>query len=211
MARQMSLEENIVQATHDHFRSLFAKKHADLKMAQRSKPGLIQYAPLFILAGFKDSIDLVFLGSLPGPGTVITLCISLLMFLLYMSIKGNRQLLDSGFLIRRGLIMIGMFCAESIPFLNFLPLETTTVFVIYMMDCHLSEKHVAQILGILQLLHGEEGRTMRNARRLQKQHDVEEQAAAMAASQAEATNEAQYQQEIADDPQYGGVALRKFV
>lgn len=211
MAGEMYTEGNIVQATHNHFRFLFAKKHEELKVAQRSKPGLIQYAPVFILAGFKDSIDLVFLGSLPGPGTVITLCINILIFLLLMSIKGNKQLMDSKWLIRRGLILLGMTLAEFLPFLNFFPLELTTIFVIYMMDCHMSDKHIAQILGILQSLHGEEGRTMRNARQLQKQHDAEEQAVEIAESQAKADNEAQYQQAVANDAQSAGVSPRKFM
>lgn len=201
MARGMTSEENIVQATHDHFRFLFAKKHEELKVAQRSKPGLIQYAPVFVLAGFKDSIDLVFLGSLPGPGTVITLCINILIFLLLMNIKGNKQLMDSKWLIRRGLILLGMTLAEFLPFLNFFPLELTTIFVIYMMDCHMSDKHIAQMIGFLQLLHKEEGTTMRRARRLQKQHEAEE----------ETTDRAQYQQAVVNDVQTAGVSPRKFM
>lgn len=212
MAGEMYTEGNVVQATHNHFRFLFAKKQEELVVAKKSKPGLIGYAPIFTVALFKDLLDLIGIGSLPGIGTVITFAFGLLIFLLLMLVRANKKLLDSRFLLRMGVILIFGTAAEGFLFgLNFLPIETITIAIIYLMDRHMSDAHIAQMIGFLQLLHKEEGTTMRRARQLQKQHDAEEQAVEVAESQAKADNEAQYQQAVANDAQSAGVSSRKFM
>ncbi len=212
MAGEMYTEGNIVQSAHNHFRFLFAKKQEELVVAKKSKPGLIGYAPIFTVALFKDLLDLIGVGSLPGIGTVITFAFGLLIFLLLMLVRANKKLLDSRFLLRMGVILIFGTAAEGFLFgLNFLPIETITIFIIYLMDRHMSDAHIAQMIGFLQLLHKEEGTTMRRARRLQKQHEAEEEATDRAQSQAEATNEAQYQQAVVNDAQSAGVSPRKFM
>lgn len=83
-----------------------------------------------MIALFKDLLDLVGIGSLPGIGTVVTLCLTFLIWILLTvfdksGAKSNRQL-------ARGLVMIGFGLIEAVGFgLNFLPIETAMVIVLY--------------------------------------------------------------------------------
>jgi hypothetical protein len=55
---------------------------------------LSSYAPMLMAALFKDLSDLAFIGSIPGVGTVVTFCASILIFFLALlrgSFRGNMK------------------------------------------------------------------------------------------------------------------------
>jgi hypothetical protein len=86
------------------------------------------------VAMFKDLLDFVFIGSLPVIGTVITAGLSFLIFaLLFLTGSKNQT--------SRRVIVLGLTTiVEGIFFgINFFPLETAAVFVIYYLDRNSSE------------------------------------------------------------------------
>ncbi|MFZ1719944.1 MAG: hypothetical protein WAU28_01160 [Candidatus Moraniibacteriota bacterium] len=93
--------------------------------------GLLSYAPMLMAAGFKDLLDLTGIGSLPGIGTVVTICASILIFFLALlrgSFRGRMK-------YRKGIMLLVGTLVEAIGFgLNFLPIETLTVLAMYMID-----------------------------------------------------------------------------
>jgi hypothetical protein len=112
-----------------------------LKQAQSSarggkftgvKPSLLLYLGLFFIAFLKDLLDFVGLGSLPGLGTVVTICFSFLIWMLMTLFdrsggKSNKKM-------ARGLVLIFFSLVEALFFgLNFLPIQSVTVVVLYIM------------------------------------------------------------------------------
>ncbi len=112
-----------------------------LKQAQTSarggkftgvKPSLLLYLGLFFIALLKDLLDFVGIGSLPGLGTVVTICFSFLIWMLMTLFdrsggKSNKKM-------ARGLVLIFFSLVEAIFFgLNFLPIQSGTVVVLYIM------------------------------------------------------------------------------
>lgn len=112
-----------------------------LKQAQSSarggkftgvKPSLLLYLGLFFIAFLKDLLDFVGLGSLPGLGTVVTICFSFLIWMLMTLFdrsggKSNKKM-------ARGLVLIFFSLVEALFFgLNFLPIQSGTVVVLYIM------------------------------------------------------------------------------
>lgn len=95
-------------------------------------PSAILYAGLACLALLKDLLDLALVGSLPGIGSVVTLCFSFLIWIL-MSVfdrSGGR----SNNKVARSLTLLGFSMVESFGFgLNFLPIQTGTIIVLYLM------------------------------------------------------------------------------
>lgn len=92
------------------------------------------YLPALAVAMFKDLLDFVFIGSLPVIGTVITASLSFLIFaLLFLTGSKNQT--------SRRVIVLGLTTlVEGILFgLNFFPLETAAVLVIYYLDRNSSE------------------------------------------------------------------------
>lgn len=95
------------------------------------------YMPALLVALMKDILDLVFIGSLPGIGTIVTFCFSLLIFFLLM-LAGSGT---SYSLARKGALLLAGTLAEGVLFgLNFLPIETITIFLIYRGDKRASKK-----------------------------------------------------------------------
>lgn len=92
---------------------------------------LLSYAPMLMSAVFKDILDLTGIGSLPGIGTVVTICASILIFFLALlrgSFRGEMK-------YKKGMTLLIGTLVEAIGFgLNFLPLETITVLAMYMID-----------------------------------------------------------------------------
>lgn len=195
-----------VQEIHHLFRDLFARENQELVQTKKEKAGWIGYGPIFLLAALKDLLDLGFIGSLPGPGWVITLCFNLLMFLLLLLIRANSKLVDSRFLLRRVvpwfLVVTGV---EAFLFgVNMLPVETCSMVVLYLMDRHLSDKKIEQILNIMKVLDGEYRSAMRQARRAH-QEETEQ-------AEEESANAAQYQgEEAANDAEYDNPPVRRMV
>lgn len=130
------------------------KKELDDKLdeTKRSRPTFFSYSLVFVIALFKDIMDFVGIGSLPAIGTVITFCLSLLIFLLLLITRTNKKLIDSRFIIRTGLILLACVLVEGFAFgLNFLPIETATIFIIYFMDKHLSDKQIEKVVEALKV------------------------------------------------------------
>lgn len=89
------------------------------------------YMPALAVALLKDLLDLALIGSLPGIGTVITFCFSLaIFFLLLLAGSGKSYPLS-----RKGKLLLVGTIVEGVLFgLNFLPIETITVYLIYRGD-----------------------------------------------------------------------------
>jgi hypothetical protein len=94
------------------------------------------YGVAFALAGFKDLLDLAFIGSLPAVGTVVTFCVSIAIgFVLLFDGISSSQRRVARRMTRKFLVLIGGTIIEVILFgLNFLPFEMITVGVIYWMS-----------------------------------------------------------------------------
>lgn len=105
------------------------------------KPSMILYLGVSMIALFKDLLDLVGIGSLPAIGTVITFCLTFLIWILFLLFdksgggsKANRAMV-------RGLILIFIGMVEGLFFgLNLLPIETATIIVLYLMARHAYKK-----------------------------------------------------------------------
>lgn len=129
------------------------EKEKELAQTKKEKASVFSYAPVFLIAVLKDLLDFVGIGSLPGIGTIITICCSILIFLLFFLIKSNSKLMDSKFVMKRGVILLSGTIIEAFGFgINFLPIETMTVGLILFMDRHLSEKSIERLNAVLHLL-----------------------------------------------------------
>lgn len=96
------------------------------------KPSFLLYGGVGLIAIFKDLLDLIGIGSLPAIGWVITFCFTFLIWILLTLFdrsdgKQNMKLI-------RGLVTIGFGLVEGVAFgLNFFPIETTMVVVLYIL------------------------------------------------------------------------------
>lgn len=89
------------------------------------------YFPPFMVALLKDILDFTLIGSLPGLGSVVTFCFSILIFFLMM-MAGSKSKYS---LSKKGVTLMIGTAAEGFLFgLNFLPIETITVLFIYKQD-----------------------------------------------------------------------------
>lgn len=101
------------------------------------KPSAFLYLGVAMIALLKDLLDLVGIGSLPGIGTVVTICFSFLIWMLLFLFDKSSQGARSNIQLTRGLVLLGFGLVEAVGFgLNFLPIETTMVIVLY----HLAKK-----------------------------------------------------------------------
>lgn len=93
------------------------------------------YIIAFGAAILKDALDLAFIGSLPGIGTVLTICASILIFfMMLLSGSGKKKKMAQG-MIKKGLALLGGTIFEMIGFgLNFFPMQTATVLLVYLME-----------------------------------------------------------------------------
>ncbi len=105
---------------------------------------LIAYAGPLMIAGFKDLLDLVLIGSLPGVGTVLTLCLYLLIFMLFILSEHATARPKAVFLMQAGgALFFGTAVEGLMVGLNFLPIGLGLVFGIY-----LREKRISLGLGL---------------------------------------------------------------
>ena len=101
------------------------------------KPSAFLYLGVAMVALLKDLLDLVGIGSLPGIGTVVTLCFTFLIWMLLTLFDRSSQGAKSNMMLTRGLVVIGIGLIEALGFgLNFLPIETTMCILLY----HLAKK-----------------------------------------------------------------------
>lgn len=103
--------------------------------AARKEVRLTSYAAPLLVAGLKDLLDLVLVGSLPGIGTLVTLCFNLLIFLLFILAERATVRPKSVFLIQAGGAVFFSTLAEGLAFgLNFLPIGLAVIVGIYMRE-----------------------------------------------------------------------------
>ncbi len=165
-----------------------------------AKPSMFLYLGVGMLALLKDLLDFVGIGSFPGIGTVVTLCVTFLIWMLLTlfdrsGAKSNKQL-------ARGIVIILIGLIEAIGFgLNFLPIETFMVVALYIMaksawrkeeKIRLGEQKKAQAADRVALI-----------QEATRAHMEGEQAQAVLAQQERAANDERYNQEqAANDEQY---------
>lgn len=91
------------------------------------------FVPAFVAAVLKDVLDFALIGSLPAIGTVITVCISIFIwFMMLLAGASSKGKIVRG-MMKRSMVLIGGTMTEFLFGLNFLPLETITVAIIYLM------------------------------------------------------------------------------
>lgn len=101
------------------------------------KPSAFLYLGVGMVALLKDLLDLVGVGSLPGIGFVVTFCFTFLIWMLLTLFDQSSQGTKSNIQMTRGLVLLSFGLVEALGFgLNFLPIETTMVIVLY----HLARK-----------------------------------------------------------------------
>ncbi|HBI17297.1 MAG: hypothetical protein UR60_C0012G0007 [Candidatus Moranbacteria bacterium GW2011_GWF2_34_56] len=151
--------KDIVEKESKRNSGKFAKTTSAMGVAKKAKdlitaPTEIQamdiaiYGVAFSLALFKDLLDLAFIGSLPAIGTIITICISMAIgFVLLFDGISNSQRKVARRLTKKFLVLIAGTMAEGILFgLNFFPIETLTVFIIFWMSLA-DRKRSARLAG----------------------------------------------------------------
>lgn len=156
------------------------------------KPSVFLYGGATLIGLFKDLLDFVGVGLLPGIGTVVTICFNILIFLLLTIFdnsgggnKVNRK-------IMQGLIILLVTIVEGLGFgLNFLPLEVLTMIVLYLFARHAWQKEKKKV--------DEENRV--SALNQQREQLGEARQARMEEEQ-EAANNASYQKQAANDDLY---------
>lgn len=81
----------------------------------------------------KDLLDYVGIGSLPAIGYVVTICVSFVIgIMIFIAGSGNKKRNRAKSLIKKLVTLGGGTIVESLLFgLNFLPIETLTVIVLY--------------------------------------------------------------------------------
>lgn len=99
------------------------------------RPSMILYGIVGMIALLKDLLDLA-IGPLLGIVTVVSICLTGLIWLLLLVFdrsggSANRRAMRQ---LLRGLILIGVMIIEGIAVgLNYLPIETMTVILLYQM------------------------------------------------------------------------------
>jgi hypothetical protein len=95
--------------------------------------GDIPYAIALLMAVLKDISDFVFIGSLPGLGTVISICCSIFIWMMMFIVGAGEKKKVAGKWIRKILTLLGGTVGEMITAINFLPIETIMVGFLYYM------------------------------------------------------------------------------
>jgi hypothetical protein len=103
-----------------------------LKYIDWFKDWLYMIALVFAIG--KDLIDFVGVGSLPAIGTIISICCSIMIFLLMLLAGSGGKRKFAKKYMNKFIVLIAGTLAEAVLFgLNFLPIETATVIIIYIM------------------------------------------------------------------------------
>ena len=81
----------------------------------------------------KDILDEVMIGSLPGLGTVLTICCSIFIGMMMLLVSGTGKRKNASSAMKKIATLVGGTIVEIIPGINFIPIETATVIFIYFM------------------------------------------------------------------------------
>lgn len=114
------------------------RREAEASSDEQKRPkrvSLVAYIGPLVLAGFKDLLDLALLGSFPGIGTVVTVCVYLAIFFLFLITDNLTVRLKPVFLFQAGGALMFGTLAEGIAFgLNFLPIGLGLIVGIYIRE-----------------------------------------------------------------------------
>ncbi len=103
-----------------------------LKYINWSKDWLYILALFFAIA--KDFVDVVGIGSLPALGTVVSICCSIMIFLLILLAEGSSKRRYVKKTVNKYIVLIGGTLVEAFFFgLNLFPIEAITLIVVYIM------------------------------------------------------------------------------
>lgn len=157
--------------------------------APAPKPSAMLYLGLAMVALLKDLLDLALIGSFPGVGTIVTACFGFLMWMLMTLF--DRSGGKSNNKIARSLVLLFASLVEALGFgLNFLPIQTLTVVVLYVMARGAWKKDEART--------GEEEAARNKANQIQAYQ-----------MQAQVAQQAQYQEEAANDAVYDDKKIKR--
>ncbi|HLC95414.1 MAG TPA: hypothetical protein VJH89_02910 [Patescibacteria group bacterium] len=108
------------------------KKTSSRMQFTGERPSKMLYLGVAMIALFKDLLDFAGIGSLPAIGTVVTICLTFLIWILLAVFDQSSANTKSNMKTTRGLVVILFGLVEAIGFgLNFLPIETAMVIVLY--------------------------------------------------------------------------------
>jgi hypothetical protein len=85
----------------------------------------------FLAAILKDVSDFAFIGSLPGLGSVISICCAIFIAMMVFLVGAGEKKKITGKWMKKLLTQVGGMILELIPAINFIPVETITVGVVY--------------------------------------------------------------------------------
>ncbi len=143
-ASQVETREARVRALAAAALSAIPQAARSAAVAPTQTVSLLAYAGPLIIAGLKDLLDLVLVGSLPGVGTVLTLCLYLLIFMLFIFSEHATARPKAIFLMQAGgALFFGTAVEGLMVGLNFLPIGLGLIFGIY-----LREKRMSLGLGL---------------------------------------------------------------
>ena len=162
------------------------------------KPSAMLYLGVAMVALLKDLLDFVGVGSLPGVGTVVTICFTFLIWILLTIFDHSGGKKDTK--LARGFVVLIFGLVEAVGFgLNFLPIETVMVIVVYYMARRAWKKAEKEA--------GEEKRISQSQQQRERMLEArqarmeEEQVANDASYQQQAANDATYEQQMASQQQ----------
>ncbi len=97
------------------------------------KPSALLYFGVGMIAILKDLLDFIGIGSLPAIGTVVTLCLTFLIWILLVIFDRSSKNKKMNMQVTRGLVVILFGLAEMLFGLDLLPIETAMVILLYFM------------------------------------------------------------------------------
>jgi len=123
------------------------------------RPSFLLYLGVMMIALLKDILDLAGIGSLPGIGTIVTLCFTFFIWMLLTLFDHSGG--KSSKKAARGLVLVSIGLVEGIGFgLNFLPIETITVVLLYIMAKRAATKEEKRL--------AQEGRVQTNSEKIRE-------------------------------------------
>lgn len=132
MARASAKRRNLVKSTKTLAKSATPWGAASL-LKYAFDADFFLYAAALFVALLKDILDWIGIGSLPAIGTVITICISIFIFFMMLLAGSSGKMKMATRIVRRYLILGVGSLIEFLFGINFLPVLTLTVLVIWFM------------------------------------------------------------------------------
>ena len=95
--------------------------------------GDFPYMLAFFSALLKDISDFVLIGSLPGVGTVLSICCSIFIVMMMLIVGAGEKKKVAGTWVKKIITLSGGTILEMLPVIDFIPVETLTVGGLYLM------------------------------------------------------------------------------